>query len=63
MRHSVRLRTIVRRRGKEESKEIVFEVENFINLESELKRRTTLQSEGGKVVSQTIVITSMRTSY
>lgn len=64
MRHSVRMSTLVRKHNKQENKLVVFEVEDLVNLESELKRRTQLLiNEGNKILDQTIVLSKMRTSY
>lgn len=60
MRHSIRMTTLVRKNNKEESKLCVFEVYDFENLESELKRQTRLLiNDGHRVLDQTITIRQM----
>lgn len=60
MRHTVRMSTIVRKNNRDETKVIVFEVEDFVNVESELKRRTQqLKNDGNKILDQTVTLRQM----
>lgn len=64
MRHQVRMSTTFRNaKGRDEAKVTVFEVEDFGNLEAELKRQTQLIKAKYRIVDQQIVIRKLRTSY
>lgn len=63
MRHSVRMTTTVKINGHDENKLTVFEIEDFVNLEQELRRHTQLLRAKYQIVDQSVAIRKMRTSY